>query len=49
MAETEAKFHQFMATQGKDVMDEIKNTKEMSESTEEKLKTAIGQFVEGIR
>ncbi len=49
MAEIENKFHQYMATNFKDVLKEIATTKELSESTEEKLKTAINQFVETVK
>jgi F-type H+-transporting ATPase subunit alpha len=49
MAETEAKFHKFMEVQGKDVLTEIRDTKQMSESTEEKLKLAINQFLETVK
>ncbi len=49
MAETEEKFHQYMKTNAKDVLKEIATTKELSESTEEKLKTAIVQFVETVK
>jgi F0F1-type ATP synthase alpha subunit len=49
IAEAEAKFHQYMSTQAKDVLDEIRTTKELSESTEAKLKTAIEQFVQTIK
>jgi F-type H+-transporting ATPase subunit alpha len=49
MAETEAKFHKFMEVQGKDVLTEIRDTKQMSESTEEKLKMAINQFLETVK
>jgi F-type H+-transporting ATPase subunit alpha len=45
MAETEKAFHQYMATQAKDVLSEIATTKELSDSTEAKLKAAIEQFV----
>jgi F-type H+/Na+-transporting ATPase subunit alpha len=43
----EEKFQQFMKTQAKDVIDEITQTKDLGESTEEKLKKAIEQFKEG--
>jgi F-type H+-transporting ATPase subunit alpha len=49
MAETEKAFHQYMATQAKDVLSEIAKTKELSDSTEAKLKTAIEQFVQSIK
>ena len=49
MAETEKAFHQYMATQAKDVLSEIATTKELSESTEAKLKTAIEQFVQTVK
>jgi F-type H+/Na+-transporting ATPase subunit alpha len=49
MAETEKAFHQYMATQAKDVLSEIATTKELSESTEAKLKKAIEQFVQTVK
>jgi len=49
VAETEAKLHQFMKTQGKAVLDEIRTTKELSESTEAKLKEALEQFLQTIK
>jgi F-type H+-transporting ATPase subunit alpha len=49
MAETEKAFHQYMATQAKDVLSEIATTKELSDSTEAKLKTAIEQFVQTVK
>ncbi len=49
MAETEKAFHQYMTTQAKDVLSEIATTKELSESTEAKLKTAIEQFVQTVK
>jgi F-type H+-transporting ATPase subunit alpha len=49
MAEAETKFHQYMATQAKDVLSEIATTKELSESTEAKLKTAIEQFMQTLK
>jgi F-type H+-transporting ATPase subunit alpha len=48
IAESEAKFHKFMEVQGKDVLDEIRNTKEISESSEAKLKKAIENFIQQI-
>ena len=38
-----------MATQAKDVLSEIATTKELSESTEAKLKKAIEQFVQTVK
>ena len=49
IAETEAKFHKFMEAQGKDVLEEIRSTKELSESTEAKLKKAIENFLQGLK
>jgi F-type H+-transporting ATPase subunit alpha len=49
MAETEKAFHQYMSTQAKDVLSEIAKTKELSDSTEAKLKTAIEQFVQTVK
>jgi len=45
MAESEVKFHKYMEVQGKDVLDEIRKTKELAEGTEEKLKAAIERFL----
>ncbi len=49
IAEAEAKFHSFMETNAKDVLKEIRETKELSESTEAKLKTAIDQFLQTVK
>jgi F0F1-type ATP synthase alpha subunit len=49
MAETESSFHQFMATQGKEVLDAIRTSKELNEDTEAKLKKAIENFVQSIK
>jgi F-type H+/Na+-transporting ATPase subunit alpha len=49
MAETEAKFHQYMATQAKDVLEAIRSTKELTDDVEAKLKTAIEQFVQSVK
>jgi F0F1-type ATP synthase alpha subunit len=38
-----------MEVQGKDVLEEIRNTKEISESTEAKLKKAIENFVQSVK
>lgn len=40
----EAKFHQYMKTQGRDVLKTIAETKELSEETEAKLKEVIENF-----
>ena len=45
----EEKFHNFMNTQAKDVIDEITTTKDLSESTEEKLKAAINDFKQSYK
>ena len=47
--ETEKSFLQYMATQAKDVLDEIKKSKELSEATEAKLKKKIEEFVKTTR
>lgn len=49
MADTEAKFHQFMATNGKEVLKVIATTKELNEETEAKLKKSIEEFVQGVK
>jgi F-type H+-transporting ATPase subunit alpha len=49
MQETEAKFYQFMDTNAKDVMDAIKNTKELPEEVENRLKEAIAQFLQSVK
>ena len=49
MAETEAKFHQHMENNAKDVLDDIRSTKELSDSAEARLKTAIEQFLQTIK
>jgi F-type H+-transporting ATPase subunit alpha len=40
----ETKFHEFMASQGREVLKTIAKTKELSEDTENQLKELIGQF-----
>ena len=45
----EKDFYQYLRTNAKDVLEEIKNTKELSESTENKLKHAIEQFVKSVK
>ncbi len=42
--EWEERFHQFLDTQAKDVIDEISTTKDLAEGTESKLKKAIDDF-----
>ncbi len=49
MAETETAFHKYMKVQGKDVLDAIKSSKEISEDTENKLKKAIENFVQSVK
>lgn len=49
IAETETAFHKYMEIQGKQVLDEIRNTKELTESTEGKLKEVIQQFLQSIK
>ncbi len=49
MAETEKQFHKFMEIQGKEVLNDIRKTRELSEETENKLKTAIEQFVQTVK
>lgn len=43
----EKDFYDFMETQGKDVLDTIRESKNIEEDTEEKLKTVITQFKQG--
>ncbi len=45
----EEKFHQFMKTQGKDVLEEIRSTKDLAADTEAKLKQFIADFKQGYR
>jgi F-type H+-transporting ATPase subunit alpha len=45
----EEKFHQFLDTQGKDLLEELTATKDIGESTEEKLKKTIADFKQGYR
>lgn len=49
MAETEKAFHQYIATQAKDVLDAIRTSKELTEDTEAKLKKVIEQFVQSVK
>ncbi|MDE2312297.1 MAG: F0F1 ATP synthase subunit alpha [Patescibacteria group bacterium] len=49
MAETEKQFHQFMEVNAKEVLSAIASSKELSEQTEAKLKTAIEQFVQSLK
>jgi F-type H+/Na+-transporting ATPase subunit alpha len=46
IAETEKAFHNYLATQGREILKAIKDSKEISESTETQLKKAIEQFLE---
>jgi len=45
----EKDFYQYLRTNAKDVLEEIKNTKELSESTEAKLKKGIEEFVKSVK
>lgn len=49
MAEAEKKFHEFLKKEGKEVLEAIKTTKELNETSEEKLKQLIGEFVKTWR
>lgn len=49
MQETEKAFHAYMKTHAKEVMEAIRNTKELNEDTENKLKEAIKNFVESTK
>jgi F-type H+-transporting ATPase subunit alpha len=49
MKETEIAFYKFMEVQGKAVLDAVKTTKELTDDTENKLKEAIGQFLQTIK
>ncbi len=46
IAETETAFHKYMKVQGKDILDAIKSSKELSEDTENKLKKAVENFIQ---
>ena len=47
--EAEKAFHKYMSIQAKDVIEAIKSSKEISEDTENKLKTAIQNFVQSFK
>lgn len=49
MTETEEKFHAYMKINAKDVLEEIRTTKVISEDTENKLKEAITNFLETVK
>ncbi len=49
MAETESRFHKFMEVNGKEILTEIRDTKDISEKAEAKLKEAIQQFLQSIK
>lgn len=49
MRETEEEFHKFMAKEAPDVLEEIRNTKDLGESTEEKLKRAVEQYLQTVK
>ncbi len=44
VADFETKFHEFMNTQGREVLKTIGDSKELNQATEDKLKQAINQF-----
>ena len=45
LKQTEEKFLEYMENFGKEVLDEIKSTKDLAESAEQKLKTVIEEFL----
>lgn len=49
MQEAETKFHSYMKTHAKEVLETIRDTKNLDESTEEKLKAAIASFVQTMK
>ena len=49
MQETEKSFYKFMEVQGKEVLKAIRETKELKEDTENKLKEAITNFLQTIK
>ncbi|MCX6797075.1 MAG: F0F1 ATP synthase subunit alpha [Candidatus Doudnabacteria bacterium] len=49
IANTEEKFHKYMATQAKDVLKTIATSKDLNDDTEAKLKKAIEQFLQSIK
>ncbi|PIR96226.1 MAG: F0F1 ATP synthase subunit alpha [Candidatus Doudnabacteria bacterium CG10_big_fil_rev_8_21_14_0_10_42_18] len=49
MPEAEKAFHEFMNTQGKEILEDIKKSKELSDETENKLKIKIEEFVKTIK
>jgi F-type H+-transporting ATPase subunit alpha len=44
VGEWEAKFHDYMETQGREVLKAIRESKELNEETEKQLKEAISNF-----
>ncbi len=49
MQEVETAFHKYMKVQGKEILDSIRSTNELSESTETLLKTSIEQFLQTVK
>jgi F-type H+-transporting ATPase subunit alpha len=49
MAETESKFHKYMEANGADVLKAIKEKKELDETSENKLKEAITNFLQTVK
>ncbi len=49
IAETEKVFHQYLSTQGKNILDSIRTSKELDDKTEAKLKKIIEQFVKTVK
>ena len=48
IAETEKAFHKYLDTQGRDILKAIRESKELKEDTENKLKNAIEQFLKSV-
>ena len=48
VSDFEQKFYEFMDSQGKDVLKAIRDTKELDEDIEAKLKKAIEQFKQAL-
>ncbi len=49
MPETEKAFHKYMEVQGKDVLKAIRDSKELTEDTESKLKEAVSNFLQTVK
>ncbi len=49
MQETEKSFHKFMKTNGKEILEAIRTTKELNDDIEGKLKKVIEQFLQSVK